>query len=429
MTQHDFTIADAPGQPIRLDLEAALQALATCSSGGAPATPYPGMLWLDTSVLPDGALKMRDQANAAWLTLPAGFPAKASSAETIAGTDDAKYVTPKDIADRDAVTARSRNRLINGAMQISQENGDTAGTTVNYYPADTWLNSFVGGAHSMQRVVSLTPRKSQRRLRWTVTTALAALAATSYLGWFPRIEGINVADFGWGAAGAKQIIVRFGWRSPAGTYSFIVRNAANNRSYVKQFTIAAGQANTDTEQVFVIPGDVTGTWATDNTIGLALTWCMGCGSTYNVGVNGVWQAGAFLGTPACTNGMATAGAVFEIFDVGLYLDVLNLGVPPLWEMPDEASELLACQRYYVEGVYTHFHAAIITGSVYYAPMFAPVEMRTTPTGSGTNYSATLFPVAPGTFVTYDKRTFRENRTSTASGSSFFGTNWACNARL
>lgn len=431
--QHDFTIADAAGQPIRLDLQNALQALATCSSGGAPATPYPGMLWLDTSVLPDGALKMRDLTNTTWLNVLAGFPAKASSAETIAGTDDAKFVTPKDIADRDAVTVKLlRNRLINGAMQISQENGDTAGTVVNSYPADMWLTSFVGGAHSMQRVISLTPRKSQRRLRWTVTTALATLAAGSYFGWFQRIEGITVPDFGWGAAGAKQIIVRFGFKGPTGTYSFSIRNAAANRSYVRNFTVAA---NVDTEQVFVIPGDVTGTWAVDNTIGLALTWAMAAGSTYNVGANGAWAAGNFLAAPGNTNGMATAGGVFEIFDVGVYLDSVNLGVPPLWEMPDEASELLACQRYYVENVYTHLHAACISAGVYYTSMFAPVKMRILPSTSvaplsvGTNWSNTNFPATVGALAAYDERTFRENRTANASGSGFYGTNWAINARL
>ena len=40
-----------------------------------------------------------------------------------------------------------------------------------------------------------------------------------------------------------------------------------------------------------------------------------------------------------TNGMAGAGNVFELFDVGLYLDPDNTGLPPKWQMPDEAEEL------------------------------------------------------------------------------------------
>ena len=71
MSQHDMILDDAPGQPFRLDLNAALQALASLNAGPTePATKYPSMLWLDTSVLPNGALKMRSLANASWTSVP-----------------------------------------------------------------------------------------------------------------------------------------------------------------------------------------------------------------------------------------------------------------------------------------------------------------------------------------------------------------------
>ena len=44
--------------------------------------------------------------------------------------------------------------------------------------------------------------------------------------------------------------------------------------------------------------------------------------------------------------LRTTGNVFELFDVGLYLDPHNTGIAPPWQMPDEAEELRACQRYY-----------------------------------------------------------------------------------
>jgi hypothetical protein len=44
--------------------------------------------------------------------------------------------------------------------------------------------------------------------------------------------------------------------------------------------------------------------------------------------------------------MATAGNVFELWDVGFYLDPNNTGLPPPWVTPDYASELAACQRYW-----------------------------------------------------------------------------------
>lgn len=68
--QHDMVIDNADGRSVRLDFSAAVQALVSCSSGTTPpATTYPGMLWLDLSVPPDGVLRQRDQANLAWLPM------------------------------------------------------------------------------------------------------------------------------------------------------------------------------------------------------------------------------------------------------------------------------------------------------------------------------------------------------------------------
>ena len=76
MAQHDMILADAAGLALRTDLNAALAALVSLNSGAAePPTKYAGMLWLDTSVS-NGALKMRNQANTAWVPVQlAGTPA------------------------------------------------------------------------------------------------------------------------------------------------------------------------------------------------------------------------------------------------------------------------------------------------------------------------------------------------------------------
>ena len=75
MAQHDMEAQDAPGLTWRTDVNHALAALATLSSGPIePSSPKAGMLWLDTSVLPNGALKMRNQANASWIPLQFAEP-------------------------------------------------------------------------------------------------------------------------------------------------------------------------------------------------------------------------------------------------------------------------------------------------------------------------------------------------------------------
>ena len=50
--------------------------------------------------------------------------------------------------------------------------------------------------------------------------------------------------------------------------------------------------------------------------------------------------------------MGTASATFELFDVGLYVDALAIGVAPPFEVPAWDEDLRACQRYW-EKSYTY----------------------------------------------------------------------------
>jgi hypothetical protein len=75
MSQHDMDIANAVGATVRPDINNALVALVTNSSGAsAPATTFAYQWWADTTT---GILKQRNAANSAWisiLTLSTGTP-------------------------------------------------------------------------------------------------------------------------------------------------------------------------------------------------------------------------------------------------------------------------------------------------------------------------------------------------------------------
>jgi hypothetical protein len=192
------------------------------------------------------------------------------------------------------------------------------------------------------------------------------------------------------------VVFRFGFKAPTGTYSIALTNGvAVNRTYLANFTISAGQANTDTVQTFVIPGDTTGTWPNDSNTGMYLTITAAAGTTFQ-GVAG-WNAGNLMRTAANTNGMATAGNIFELFDVGLYLDPLATGVPPAWQMPDEAQELIACKRYWekVDDSAFIFSGAVTSGTGYYLTAQL-VPKRVLPALSGVNSAVVGFPAAVGT---------------------------------
>jgi len=67
MAQHDFEIDNQTAPAFRTDLNNALEALATLSSGAsAPTTTYPNMLWYDSA---NNILKMRSEADDAWIDI------------------------------------------------------------------------------------------------------------------------------------------------------------------------------------------------------------------------------------------------------------------------------------------------------------------------------------------------------------------------
>ena len=245
-------------------------------------------------------------------------------------------------------TAQTRNRVVNGAMQISQENASTSSgalTTGNYYAADQWLGSWITVGTTTCLRFGPTSAVSDA-LRFSVTTATASPAAGSYAQMLQFIEGIRIRDFEWGAVSAKQVVLRFSFfTSVPGTYTAAVKNGAGDRTFLAPFTAAVADVwNTYT---IVVPGDVTGTWPTDTSKAMQVCFAFMAGSTYGGGVAG-WQAGNKMTMTGSTNGFATVGGLFLITNVGLYLDPNNTGVAPQWQMPDEAEELRACQRYYLQ---------------------------------------------------------------------------------
>jgi len=67
MSQHDFSIANQTAANARSDINNALQALASLSSGAtAPSTTYANQLWYDTA---NNQIKMRNEANSDWIVL------------------------------------------------------------------------------------------------------------------------------------------------------------------------------------------------------------------------------------------------------------------------------------------------------------------------------------------------------------------------
>jgi hypothetical protein len=412
MSQNDCVIANGTGAVVLADMNSAIKALASCQSGAVqPVTRYAGMFWLDTSIAPNGYLRQRNKANTAWVDV-IGIPTKATAAQAAAGNDTTVFLTPAMLKEQQGANFNyARNRIVNPAMQISQENGSNV-VTNGQYAADQWGAYITNGAATMQRVKI----GNQYRLRASVTTAYTPVAS-EYFAFMQRIEGLRLADFRFGTATAKKVILRFGWKGPAGTWGGTLRGTVASRTYAFSFVITAAQANTDQTITIEVPGDIAGTWAYTNGINIELWMCMALGPNY-MQAAGSWIAGALLGPTGMTNGLAATTNVFELFDVGLYPDLTGSGQPPQWKLPDETQELLACQRYYVME-YTIWCGNPTGAGIWYGITTLPVDMRiATPTMTQeTNSGATASFPATSTYLFLPPRALRVMRAATVGGTA------------
>ena len=277
-----------------------------------PAGAPDGALWVESD---SGNMfcRINDGNSTQWVQVPAGAPAGAvrfDAAQSLTSAQQAQA--------RSNIAVTKKNYIVNGAMQISQENSTGAGTVHGYYPVDQFYAGYAaGGAFSVVQVPNIfTPGGSSYRIRVTITTADAAVAATDQFYITQRIEGVRVADLRFGDTSAKTITIQFGCKAPAGTYSVVVMNGTLDRSYVAEYVIAAGEANTEVTKSVVIPGDVAGSWTLSTTIGLSVRWGLMAGATFQQAA-GSWGTTNAVGSPNQFNFMASTSNVFELFDVSL----------------------------------------------------------------------------------------------------------------
>jgi hypothetical protein len=234
-----------------------------------------------------------------------------------------------------------RNRIINGDMRIDQRNSGASVTGNFVYTVDRWAQAMSGGGVLTAQRSTTAPANFTNSLSMTVTTADSSIAAGDYYWLYQVIEGLNCADLGWGTANAQSVTLSFQVRSSVtGTFSGGVENAAGNRGYVFTYTINA--ANTWETKTVTIPGDTTGTWATDNTAGIQLNFDMGTGSTRTVSTANVWGAQRGIGLTSATKLISTGSATW--FVTGVQLEAGTVAEP--FERIDYGRQLIQCQRYY-----------------------------------------------------------------------------------
>ena len=289
-------------------------------------------------------------------------------------------ITFSDGSAQTSATRPFQNRIINGAMVISQRNGTSTITPANGdYGVDRW--TFGLAQSSKLTSAQTTTAPAGFNFSTLITSSSSYTPLTNDLFRFTQlIEGFNFADLGFGTANAKTFTLSFWVRSSlTGTFGGSLQNNDNDRSYPFTYTISA--ANTFEYKTVTVAGDTTGTWVgATNGIGLYVNFSMGAGSG-RLGTAGAWAGAGYYGATGQVNLVETNGATW--YATGVQLEVGSTATS--FDYRPYGTELALCQRYFWKPTNEGYGLAV---SVYSAAgrLTNPVPMRAAATISSASFA-------------------------------------------
>ena len=294
----------------------------------------------------------------------------------------------------DAQALSFRNRIINGDMRIDQRGAGSAGFNITAGTKAFAIDRFFGWASqsaklSVQQVTD-APTGFRNSLKVTTVSAYTPTAGEEF-NFYHSIEGNNIADLGWGTSNAVPATLSFWVKSSlTGTFSGALRAGGGSMaSFVFTYTVAA--ANTWQYITINLPAVTIGTFPTDNTGGVGITWSLGIGSNFQTSSVNTWTTDNKMQATGAVTLVTNASATWQI--TGVQLEKGTTATP--FENRPYGMELTLCQRYF----YMHASGSgqqVGTG-YYYASGNDPVAvhfkvpMRIAPSiyaSSGTGYFIT-----------------------------------------
>ena len=272
--------------------------------------------------------------------------------------------------------------IINGDMAISQRGTTLSSQSSSTRLLDRFANDIGGGGAITISQDTDTPNDTfLNSMKLVVATADSSIASSDAYRVTYSVEGSDIATVGLGTSGCQTMTLTFWVRSSVtGTYGIGFANSAETENYVDEYTISS--ANTWEKKVINIPVRTSGTWLTNNGVGLGIRWDLGSGTAYN-GTADSWQttSSKVYRTSSCVNWIATSSATFYLtgvqLEIGTFGDVNAL---PPFQFEDVGTSLARCQRYYIrlnaEAPYTIFGTGVCTTStVSNGTIALPTQMR------------------------------------------------------
>ena len=280
-----------------------------------------------------------------------------------------------------------KNKIINGAMTISQRNTTAyiGNTTAIVYSIDRWniYGSVAGKFLSQQNAGAVTPPVGFSHYLGITSSSAYTVGASETFQLMQPIEGFNSSDLAWGTASAKTVTLSFWvYSSLTGTFGGSLSNSTV--AYAHPFSYSIPTANTWTQISITITGPTAGTWiGATNGIGVRVYFGLGVGSTLS-GTAGAWAAADYRSATGATSVVGTSGATFYI--TGVQLEAGSSATE--FEHRPYGTELALCQRYYYDsypngssGIGHAFAGGVIPSALSIAECCVgfPVSMRAAPT--------------------------------------------------
>jgi len=315
------------------------------------------------------------------------------------------------------------NRIINGDMRIDQRNAGASVTANNgIFGVDRFKISATQSSKGtiQQNAGSVTPPVGFKNYLGLTSSSAFSPASSDLIALLHRIEGFNIADLEWGTSSAKTVTLSFWvYSSLTGTFGGGLGNSDGSYTYPFNYTISS--ANTWEQKTITITGATSGTWTSDNSTGINISWSLATGSNFS-GTAGAWTSGvnAYNATGA-TQPFSTNGATFYI--TGVQLEVGSVATP--FERRPFGAELALCQRYYYKNQAETDNAAFgmaqcETTTSAWGIIYFPVKLRIRPTALEQSGTASNYRVYhSGTTTTCNSVPTYDSSTTSYAGAVYF----------
>jgi len=272
-----------------------------------------------------------------------------------------------------------RNKVINGAMTISQRGASFAAAN-NVFTLDRYK---IFGSHNGAVTVTqsaTSPDGFAKSLKVDVTTADTSIAAGQYIQLNHRIEAQDLQDLAYGTSAAKTITVSFYVRSNVtGNYSFAIQLPDNSNKQVS-LVYTINSANTWERKTFSIAGDTSGGINDDNGNGFNIFWNLAIGTQYTSGTQrSAWHAYADADFAAghAVNLLSSTSNEWHL--TGVQIEVGDTATS--FEHRSYGEELARCQRYFYSYIPSSslWRDGYSEGNIYVKGQVSfPVTMRANP---------------------------------------------------